>query len=97
MDDDSSLRYRKADERREWITQALRREGFLSIAELTRELGVSHMTVRRDLQHLEQAGYARLVHGGLELLEVTERAVDGVGHQAARRAAGVRAHQLPEE
>ena len=87
MDDDSSLRYRKADERREWITQALRREGFLSIAELTRELGVSHMTVRRDLQHLEQAGYARLVHGGVSLSSITVGDAVGTDESSRRIAA----------
>jgi DeoR/GlpR family transcriptional regulator of sugar metabolism len=62
-----SQRHRNAPERRESIVVALRTEGFLSIADLTRELGVSHMTVRRDLQHLEQTGQVRTVYGGVSL------------------------------
>lgn len=63
----SSLRYRNAAERRESMILALRTEGFLSIADLSRELGVSHMTVRRDLQHLEHSGQVRMVYGGASL------------------------------
>jgi DeoR/GlpR family transcriptional regulator of sugar metabolism len=61
------MRYRNAAERRESIIRAVRTEGFLSIADLTHELGVSHMTIRRDLQHLEQTGQVRMVHGGVSL------------------------------
>jgi DeoR family transcriptional regulator, fructose operon transcriptional repressor len=60
-------RHRKATERRESIILALRTEGFRSIVDLTRELGVSHMTVRRDLQHLEQTGQVRVGYGGVSL------------------------------
>jgi DeoR family fructose operon transcriptional repressor len=59
--------HRTAAERRDWILQALRMEGFLSIADLTHRLDVSHMTVRRDLQHLEQTGRVRMVYGGASL------------------------------
>jgi DeoR/GlpR family transcriptional regulator of sugar metabolism len=41
--------------------------GLLSVADLARELGVSQMTVRRDLQRLERAGQVRTVHGGVGL------------------------------
>jgi DeoR/GlpR family transcriptional regulator of sugar metabolism len=63
----SSLRYRNATQRRESIIRALRHEGFLSIAALVHELGVSTMTIRRDLQYLERAGQARMVYGGASL------------------------------
>lgn len=62
-----SQHHRNATDRRESIIIALRAEGFLSTADLTRKLGVSHMTVRRDLQHLEQTGQARMVYGGASL------------------------------
>ena len=39
-----------------WILTTLRTVGFLSITDLARELGVSHMTIRRDLHALESAG-----------------------------------------
>ena len=45
----------------------LREVGVLSVADLARELGVSHMTVRRDLQRLEMTGQVRTVHGGVGL------------------------------
>lgn len=48
---------------------ALRTSGFLSVAELTRELGVSDMTVRRDLRRLESDGEVRVVRGGVSLPE----------------------------
>lgn len=63
----SSLRYRNATARQEWIVSALQTKGFLSIAEISREFGVSHMTVRRDLHHLEQEGQVRTVYGGVAL------------------------------
>ncbi len=63
----SAIRYAGAQERRERILSQLRLLGFLSIAELARDLGVSHMTVRRDLQILESDESVRLVHGGASL------------------------------
>jgi DeoR/GlpR family transcriptional regulator of sugar metabolism len=65
--ENSSLRYRMATERREAMVSALRIEGFLSIADLTRQFGVSAMTVRRDLRHLEESGQVRMVYGGASL------------------------------
>jgi DeoR/GlpR family transcriptional regulator of sugar metabolism len=66
--DPSSLRYRRsAAERREWILRTLRAAGFLSITDITREFGVSHMTVRRDLERLRLTGQVRTVHGGVSL------------------------------
>jgi DeoR/GlpR family transcriptional regulator of sugar metabolism len=53
--------------RQEWIMTALRSVGFLSITDLARELGVSHMTVRRDLHALAETGDVRMVHGGVSL------------------------------
>lgn len=39
----------------------------ISVNELAEKLGVSHMTVRRDLQELEQQDYIQLLHGGAVL------------------------------
>ena len=63
----SSQHSRSLSARRESIIDSLRAEGFLSIADLTRKLGVSHMTIRRDLQHLQRAGAVRVVYGGVSL------------------------------
>ena len=63
----SSLHSRRPSDRRELIIHSLRAEGFLSIADLTQKLAVSHMTIRRDLQHLERTGEVRVVYGGVSL------------------------------
>ncbi|MET7281967.1 substrate-binding domain-containing protein [Kribbella sp. NPDC005582] len=53
-----------ASERHELILRSLRRHGRLRVAELVAELGVSAITVRRDLAELDGAGLLRRVHGG---------------------------------
>lgn len=40
----------------------------LSVRELTETMNVSHMTVRRDIAALEEAGLVESVHGGVRLL-----------------------------
>ncbi|KXK62795.1 MULTISPECIES: DeoR/GlpR family DNA-binding transcription regulator [Micromonospora] len=62
-----SLRYDGAPQRRTQIMAALRRSGFLSVTDLAEQLGVSPMTVRRDLRRLAETGEAMLVHGGVSL------------------------------
>jgi DeoR/GlpR family transcriptional regulator of sugar metabolism len=52
------------EERRALILDRLRTDGKVRAAELVDELGVSHDTVRRDLQELAAAGVLRRVHGG---------------------------------
>lgn len=56
------------DQRRERILRALHREKVLSVHELTDLLGVSHMTVRRDIAVLEQEGLASAVPGGVRIV-----------------------------
>ena len=63
----ASLRYEAAAERRTWMLSTLRSVGFLSVTDLARQLGVSQMTIRRDLHALEEDGHVRLVHGGASL------------------------------
>jgi DeoR family transcriptional regulator of aga operon len=64
---EASLRYEAAAERRAWIVSNLQSAGFLSVVDLARKLGVSQMTIRRDLHALEDNGDVRLVHGGASL------------------------------
>ncbi len=52
------------DERRERILDALRREGKVLATDLSRALGVSDDTIRRDLDALAEAGLLRRVYGG---------------------------------
>ena len=54
-------------QRRARVLALLREVGVLSITDLARDLGVSPMTVRRDLQRLETTGQVRTVHGGVGL------------------------------
>lgn len=53
-----------APERHELILRSLRQHGRLRVTELVAELGVSAITVRRDLAELDSAGLLRRVHGG---------------------------------
>ena len=55
------------DQRRERLMRALHRDNVLSVHQLTDLLGVSHMTVRRDIAVLEQEGLAVAVPGGVRL------------------------------
>src|SRR5450631_1423833 len=53
----------KPTERIQVILERVEQEGDVSIAELASALGVSDMTVRRDLERLERAGAVRRAHG----------------------------------
>lgn len=53
-------------ERRQTILQMVAEKGVVSITELTEKMNVSHMTIRRDLQQLEQQGVVVLVSGGVQ-------------------------------
>jgi DeoR family transcriptional regulator of aga operon len=46
------------------VLEQLQKDGEVSVAELSRDAGVSEMTIRRDLEALERAGALRRVHGG---------------------------------
>lgn len=53
-----------ADQRQELIAEEIRRRGAIRVSELTELLGVSDMTVRRDLDVLVEYGLIQKVHGG---------------------------------
>ncbi len=46
------------------ILAALLRDGIVRVSQLTEELGVAPVTLRRDLQQLEEEGHLERVHGG---------------------------------
>ncbi|MCI8599898.1 MAG: DeoR/GlpR transcriptional regulator [Lachnospiraceae bacterium] len=54
----------KIDIRRNKILDRLREDGVVRVAELSRELGVTPVTVRTDLDNLEEDGYLERVQGG---------------------------------
>ncbi len=53
-----------AEERRSWLLEHLRTSKTVTLTEAADALGVSEMTVRRDLNSLERTGTARRVRGG---------------------------------
>jgi DeoR/GlpR family transcriptional regulator of sugar metabolism len=63
----SSGRKVLAETRRREITEALRSNGAVTVAELETRFGVSPMTARRDLDELERRGLVRRTHGGAVL------------------------------
>jgi len=56
-----------AHQRQVRILAELRRTGAVRVSDLTELLGVSDMTIRRDLENLVASGIARKVHGGAVL------------------------------
>jgi DeoR/GlpR family transcriptional regulator of sugar metabolism len=54
------------------ILHTLAQHGIASIVELTKSFDVSHMTVRRDIEHLGREGRALPVSGGVRLAEHLE-------------------------
>jgi len=68
-----TMRYGQATGRRDQILNRVQRAGFCSVTELAQELGVSDMTIRRDVRRLEVDGEVRLVHGGISLTHATLR------------------------
>src|SRR5919199_448061 len=59
------------------ILKTLTRDGFVEVGNLTRLLGCSEATVRRDLAHLQREGYLRRTHGGGVSNKVRETPVRG--------------------
>ena len=81
-------------DRRGRLLDMIRVRGFASIEEITKELGISESTARRDLDVLEEQGSARRTHGGVlyaggmpRLAEFGERPANW----AAKRAIAARA------
>jgi DeoR/GlpR family transcriptional regulator of sugar metabolism len=69
-----------ARQRHEVIIAEVRRRGAVRVSELATLLGVSDMTVRRDLEALDDAGLLDKVHGGATLRD--ERSTDEPGFEA---------------
>jgi DeoR/GlpR family transcriptional regulator of sugar metabolism len=51
-------------QRHAYILDRVRTDGGVRVSDLAQELGVSDMTVRRDLDHLDERGLLDKVHGG---------------------------------
>lgn len=86
-------------ERMDNVLKILARTGYRSVAELSDELEVSEMTVRRYLDHLEQQQLVRRTHGGAftaqEFAEVDYRVRETV-RRAEKEAIGRAAWSIVE-
>ena len=58
-----------ARQRQALILERVREEGAVRVADLVRALGVSDMTIRRDLEILHDRGLLEKVHGGAAAIE----------------------------
>jgi DeoR/GlpR family transcriptional regulator of sugar metabolism len=65
-----------ARRRRELIAEHVRRHGSARVSDLTASLGVSDMTIRRDLDALTRDGVVTKVHGGATLPESAATSVE---------------------
>ncbi len=61
------VRYTDAPRRRDELLKRLRASGYVSAGHAAADLGVSEMTIRRDLHQLADDGYAVRVTGGARL------------------------------
>ena len=64
-----------ARQRQERILAALRASGGVRVSDLTEQLQVSYMTIRRDLDALAERGLVEKVHGGATV--ATQRSARG--------------------
>ncbi len=79
------------DDRLDHIIDLLKQENGLPVQILATQLGVSHMTIRRDLETLVERGLVRLIHGGALLNpEVFQL---GAGRNYSLIAAGARSSE----
>jgi DeoR/GlpR family transcriptional regulator of sugar metabolism len=69
-----------AQQRQALILEEVRRNGGVRVSDLTRQLAVSDMTIRRDLEALADRGLLEKVHGGATA--IVERSTDEPGFEA---------------
>ena len=74
-----------AAQRRSLILAELGRDGTVRVSDLVARLGVSDMTVRRDLQALHRQGLLEKVHGGAMAVAEPSTAEPGFEANSARR------------
>ncbi len=90
-----------AEQRREEIVEAIRAEGKVKVAELSRRYGISEVSIRKDLEILEAQGQLARVHGGAVAFEKLYVTMD-LGERfktnaAAKRALAERVAELIED
>ncbi len=70
-------------ERHQRIFSLVEQRGAVSINELTEILGVSHMTIRRDVSKLEEQGLLVSVSGGVRAVQPAGRGTRSSGEKHA--------------
>lgn len=65
----NSMSEKEIDSRRRTIVEKLDELGYVSVLELSNSLGVSAVTIRTDLTHLEKEGVLLRTHGGAKRVE----------------------------
>jgi DeoR/GlpR family transcriptional regulator of sugar metabolism len=81
-----------ARQRQAFILERVREQGGVRVADLVRALGVSDMTVRRDLELLDERGLLEKVHGGAAMIEGSSKFEPGFTIKSAmmeREKAGI--------
>src|SRR5829696_481889 len=73
-----------ASQRQAIILEQVRREGAVRVSDLTGMLGVSDMTIRRDLDALARRGGVEKVHGGATLVGMSSAAEPGFESKSHR-------------
>ncbi len=80
-----------AHQRQALILEAVRERGGVRVADLVERLGVSDMTVRRDIGELHRRGLVARVHGGAASLDERSSAEPGFAAKAELQTAQKRA------
>ncbi len=57
------------EERQNYLLEELRQKGIIRVTDAVQKLNVTDMTVRRDLQELENRGLIIRIHGGAKLID----------------------------
>lgn len=85
-------------ERQKKILQLITQNQIISIAALVQEIGVSHMTIRRDIKNLENQGQVVAISGGVQVIErlIAEPTHDdkSLMCQAEKAAIGIKAAEF---
>ncbi len=79
-----------AEQRREEIVEAIRDEGKVRVAALSRKYSVSEVSIRKDLEILESQGHLARIHGGAVAFEKMYVTMD-LGERFKTNAAAKRA------
>ena len=81
------MRYSAAPARRDALLRRLEESGYVSSSGAAASLGVSEMTIRRDLSQLAAEGRVRRVVGGASLVAGPDGGTDGSGRPFEERRA----------